>query len=156
MDLPTVTRALRELYRRNPHLPRPDGLAQTVLTAWDGAAPTGLSTPFGRTEAVIRATWPIGATLGAQRGHQVTATAIRDMVGEGLADVPNPEGVALPWVCVRVADELPAGPDTTDVAARIRGLHQWVGTGEDLTAALAVGLGNGWLAGHRDATEALV
>jgi hypothetical protein len=158
MDLTEIDQALDELYRQHPHLPRPEDLAAIVHDAWTGSPPTTPATPHGRTNAVIHATWPIGAALGAQRGHQVAATALRDMVGEGLAagDVPNPEGVELLALCALVVDELPTQPDTSEVTDRIQGLWQWVGTGDDLQVALAVGFGNGWLAGHRDATDQLV
>jgi hypothetical protein len=157
MDLNTIHEALVDLYRRNPHLPHPDGLAQHVLDAWMNATPTVPGQPY-RSQAVIEATWAIGARLGAQRGHQVAAAAIRDMVADGLTagSVPNPEGAQLLAVCARMADELPAQPDTREVTGRVRGLFQWVGQREDLDVALRIGFGHGWLAGHRDAADRLV
>ena len=157
MDLFTVAEALDELLHHRAHLPRPAGLEQMVLDAWTSAQPTSPDTPYGRTESVIRVTWPIGARAGARRGHQVAAAAIRDMVGHGLGtDVPNPEGVTMLCACAQVADTLPAQPDATEVAERMSGHLHWVSATDDLDVALALGLGNGWLAGHRDATDRLV
>jgi hypothetical protein len=158
MDLRTVAAALDELLEHRPHLPRPVGLEQVVLTAWTSATPTSPDTPHGHTEAVIRATWPLGARAGADRGHRIAVAAIRDLVAHGLTDDggPNPDGRWVLWACAQVADTLPARPDTTEVAGRVLGFHQWVGDADDLDVALALGLGNGWLAGHRDATDRLV
>jgi hypothetical protein len=156
MDIATVTQALDELRRYRPHLPQPDDLARRVLAAWTGSAPTSSGSPNGPMAAVVAVTWPIGAQAGAARGHQVAAAALRDMLAHALSDLPaDPDGRTVIWAAALAMDRLPAAPDTAEVTQRAHGRLQWVGDTDDLDVALALGLGNGWLAGHRDATQRL-
>jgi hypothetical protein len=157
MDLTTVTQALDELLEHRPHLPRPPGLERTVLAAWTNAPHLRPGAPDGPMAAVVAVTWPIGAEAGALRGHLVATTAIRDMVLHALTEpVPDPDGRWVIWAAAHAADNLPPAPNTAEVTGRANGRHQWVGAMEDLDVALALGLGNGWLAGHRDAAQRLV
>lgn len=158
MDLAHVTDALNELYSRCRHLPRASGLAQVVLDAWVGA-PTGPipGLPDGPMGAVVRATWPIGAKAGAQRGHRVAGDAIRAIVADALRQpLDDPRAKWIIWSVADAVDNLPAEPDTREVLDRADGRYLWAVEADDLDIALAVGLDNGWRAGHRDATQRLV
>jgi hypothetical protein len=158
VDLLTVTTALNDLYARRPRLPRPPGLEHTVLAAWNSATALVPGAPDGPAAAVVRATWPLGAHAGVERGHGVASAAIRQMVGQWLNDEDeiDPDGRWVLWACARAADGLPARPDSGEVQGRLDDFHQWAGAVDNLDAALTLGLDNGWIAGHRDATDRLI
>ena len=148
MDLTTIEAALDELYRRERHLPRPHGLAQTVLNACHEDPPGSAWYLSG----VVAALWPIGAAAGAAQGHAVTVGAIRGEVAQALAD-PGPDGRGR-WVVmgmVRAADDLAPGPDP-DRRYGVLDAGQLVGDPRRLDQALTIGLANAWRAGHFDAT----
>jgi hypothetical protein len=158
VDLTTVTAALTDLYARRPRLPRPHGLEHTVLAAWNSGIGLVPGAPDGPAAAVVRATWPLGARAGANCGHEVAAAAIRQMVGQWLNDEDeiDPGGRWVLWACARAANGLPTTPDSGEVQGRLDDFHQWAGAVDNLDAALTLGLDNGWIAGHRDATDRLI
>jgi hypothetical protein len=154
MDLTTIERALADLYARAGHLPRPDGLAQTVLDAYNDSA-LGPDSPW-RLAGVVAALWPLGAAAGAERGHTVTDAAFRNQVAEALTDSSlDARGRFVVMGLVQAADNLPPGPDPTrryNVAdAGVAG-----GDPRDLPMALRLGLANSWTAGHRDAADRVI
>src|ERR1700738_4600262 len=90
MDFTAIAAAMDDLYRRFPHLPRRDDLAQIVLDAYNDPTlpPDGPS----RLPAVVAALWPIGGAAGAERGHTVMVAAIRGEVAQALEDPALPTG----------------------------------------------------------------
>ena len=154
MDLGTIEQALADLYTRERHLPRMDGLAQTVLDAYHDPALVPNS-PW-RLAGVVAALWPIGAAAGAARGHTVTIAALRDQVAQAL-DTPSLDTRSR-WVImgmVRAADNLPAQPTPTR-AFNVAHAGDMAGDSATLAQALKIGLANSWLVGHRDASERAV
>jgi hypothetical protein len=151
MDLTTIEQALADLYETAGHLPRPDGLAQTVLDAYNDNT-LGPDSPW-RLAGVVAALWPCGAAAGAERGHAVTVAAFRNQIAEAFTDSSlDARSRFVVMGLVQAADNLPPGPDPTrryDVAdAGVAG-----GDPRDLPMALCLGLANSWTAGHRDATD---
>jgi hypothetical protein len=156
MDLDSVSTALSDLYRRQPHLPRPPDLAPAILRAWRGVPASPPNGPNAAMTAVVALTWPYGATAGAARGHEFAAKAIRDLVAAVMTEpVAYPDGPQTMWALTRVADALPVTADATEVASRAK-RFTWAGAGSNVTGAVDLGLAGGWLAGHRDATDRLL
>src|SRR3954470_6915659 len=109
MDLTTIEAALADLYAGAAHLPRPDGLAQTVLDAYNDNT-SGPNRP-GRLAGIVAALWPIGAAAGAQRGHTVTVAASRQQVADALTDTSlDARGRFVVTGLVHAADNLPPHP----------------------------------------------
>jgi hypothetical protein len=151
MDLTTIEEALADLYATAGHLPRPDGLAQTVLDAYNDNT-LGPNSPW-RLVGIVAALWPIGAAAGAQQGHTVTVAAFRDQVEQALTDTSlDARGRFVLTGLVQAADNLPPGPDPkrsySAAQAGVAGADP-----ADLPMALRLGLANSWLVGHRDATD---
>jgi hypothetical protein len=151
MDLTTIEAALADLYASAGHLPRPPGLAQSVLDACNDnrLGPNRLA-------GVIDALWPIGAAAGAYQGHRVTVAVFRDQVAQALTDTSlDARGRFVVTGLVQAADNLPPGPDPARTySAATAGSA--VGDPRNLAAALRIGLANSWTVGHRDATDRVI
>jgi hypothetical protein len=153
LDLTAIEQALDALYAKAPHLPRPDGLAQVVLDAYNDRSDPPDS-PC-RWAGVVAALWPIGAAAGAERGHAVTVGAIRGAIALALADPsPDPRGRWVVMGMASAADDLPDRPNPVRRygASNFEILDQQ----QTLVQTLAVGLNNSWRAGHNHATERLL
>jgi hypothetical protein len=151
MDLTTIEQALADLYTTAGHLPRPDGLAKTVLDAYNDDT-LGPNSPWRRA-GIVAALWPIGAAAGAQRGHTVTIAAFRDQVAGALTDTSlDARGRFVVTGLVQAADNLPSSPDPSRAYnAAQAGVMD--GHPRDLPMALRLGLTSSWMVGHRQATD---
>jgi hypothetical protein len=161
-DLATVTRILADLVDHHRHLPNPPHLAPALHTAWNTPYRGDQIVPAAAMRAVAQASFTAGFTAGADRGHQLATTRIRDAVAEALAgDAPlGGDAHRFFHAAITAADHLTHTPNViaapfTDVEL-VAQLGGWRGEAHQLATAIRFGLASGWRAGHAAATQAVI